>query len=118
VVAGLATGAFFLAQQVAAGAGLYPAFLKGWSAAVAVAIFAAVAQRLHAGDRIQGAQFPGGAGAQFESTEAVDAVRLAVRDVETLLTRQIDELAEFRADAAARLARLEDLVLNSDRTED
>ena len=62
---------FFAIQQSFLGTDLYEAFLKGVGAAAASMVLAGLAQRLHAGDTVQSAQLPGGAGAEFETAEAL-----------------------------------------------
>lgn len=102
-------GAFFFVERAVAGAGLYVAFLEGCGAAAAVMVLAGLAQRLHAGDRLQAAQLPGG-GAQFESSEAVESVRAGVYAASTSLVEELTEVAEGLSASQPRVARLEALV--------
>lgn len=107
VVGGVAIGAFFLIQQVATGAALYSAFLKGAGAAAAVMVLAGLAQRLYAGDKMQGAQLPGGAGAQFETTEAATKTREGVEQLNSRVTTQSEQMITMQAQLEKRVSDLE-----------
>jgi hypothetical protein len=107
-------GAFFFVQRAAGGVALYAAFLESCGAAAALMVLAGLAQRLHGGDRLRSARLPGGVGAEFESTEAVDAVRATLDDVSASLTARLDEISAAQDELRARLTRLEQNVVDED----
>jgi hypothetical protein len=119
VTASLLTGAFFLVQQVATDADHYVAFLKAVGAAAGLMVLAGLAQRLWEGDRIEGAQLPGGAGAQFEPVEAAAKTRESVEELNTRLTTQSEQMITMQSQLDRRVSDVEQAVFKEgrDRTE-
>jgi TolA-binding protein len=105
---GLAVGVFFATQQAGTGAPLYEAFLKGVGAAAAVMVLAGLAQRLHAGDKVESAQLPGGAGAAFETAEAATKTRLSIEQLNERVTTQSEQMITMQAQLDHRVSDLED----------
>ena len=113
--AGLSVGVFFGVQQAATGESLYEAFLKGVGAAAAMMVLAGLAQRLYAGDKMQNAQLPGGAGAGFETTEAATQTRRGVEQLNDRVTAQSEQMITMQAQLDKRVSDLEDAAFKEGR---
>jgi hypothetical protein len=107
VYVSIVLGAFFAVQQAATGSSLYLAFLKGVGAAAAAMVLAGLAERLHAGDKIQAAQLPGGAGARFETSEAAAKTREGVEQLNARVTAQSEQMITIQAQLDRRVSDLE-----------
>jgi hypothetical protein len=119
VAVGILVGMAFGVQQAASGNDLYVAFLKGVGAAAALMVLASVAQRLWEGDRVESAQLPGGAGAQFEPVEAATKTRESVEELNTRVTTQAEQMITIQAQLDRRVCDLEQAVFKAldERTE-
>ncbi|MDQ6744753.1 MAG: hypothetical protein M3Z27_01845 [Actinomycetota bacterium] len=104
---GLTVGLFFAVQQTATGVTLYGAVLKGIGVATAVMVLAAFSQRLYAGDKLQSAQLPGGAGGTFETAEAAKKTRESVEELNDRLTTLTEQMIEMQAQLDKRVSGLE-----------
>jgi TolA-binding protein len=107
VLGGLAIGLFFGIQKAATGSSLYGAFLMGLGAAAAVMVLLALAQRLYEGSRVQSAQLPGGAGAEFETAEAASKTREGVEKLNERVTMLSEQLITMQAQLDRRVSDLE-----------
>ncbi len=114
VYSGLVVGLFFGIQQAATGTTLYAAFLKGAAAAALVMVGGGFAQRLHEGDKMESAQLPGGAGAQFESAEAASMTRESVEQLNSRVTAQSEQMITMQAQLDRRVSDLEELAFKDE----
>ena len=64
---------------------------------------------------MQGAQLPGGAGAQFESAEAAAKTREGVETLNTRVTSQSEQMITVQAQLDRRVSDLEQAVFKDDR---
>jgi hypothetical protein len=119
VALSLLVGVALAVQQAATGSDLYAAFLKGVGAAAALMVLAGLAQRLWEGDRVEGAQLPGGAGAQFEPVEAAAKTRQGVDELNNRVTTQADQMITIQSHLDRRVSDLEEAVFKAvgERTE-
>jgi len=108
VFLGLLVGLFFAVQQVAMGGRLYDAALKGIGVAAAVMVLAGFSQRLYAGDKLQSAQLPGGAGGTFETTEAAEKTREGIEQLNDRVTTLTQQMIQMQAQLDKRVSGLED----------
>jgi TolA-binding protein len=111
VFGSLLAGVFFGVQQAVVGSDVYEAFLKGVGAVGALMVLAGLGQRMYEGERMQGGQLPGGAGAQFEPEEAATKTRETVEQLNTRVTDLSEEMIAGQEQLDRRVAELENAVL-------
>jgi hypothetical protein len=85
VVGALALGIFFFVQALATNNALFRSFVNGAVAAFAVMVLGGAGRRLWRGDRVEGAQAPGGWGLTFAR-----ATLRPFRALEQRITKQMD----------------------------
>ena len=88
----------------------YSAFLKASGATGLLLILLGLGQRLWEGDKMQGGQLPGGAGADFEPAEAAEETRGAVEKLNQRVTTQSDQMITLQQQLDRRVRDLEEQV--------
>jgi len=107
VLGALAVAAFFFVEQALVGSVVYAAFLKAIGAGAAVMVLLGLGQRLWEGERMQGGQLPGGAGAQFEAAEAAGKTRESIERLNQRVTSQSERMIDMQARLESRASDLE-----------